>query len=366
MIHSRIENSRTAPQVDALWYTRCPTPAASSLAIQNGWMDEEFGRDRIRVSSLRESAQRGVRESHFDHTQANSFREGGNIPPIWARSRGGDTRLIALSWVDEYQAILTLPDSGIQTVRDLRGRRLALPRRVHDQIDFWRARCLKGILTALSLEGMDEREVELVDLPIEETYLGDDSVSHSGTLFSSARRHREKKAEAFALIRGEVDAIYTSGALGAALAAFLGAQIVVDLGRHPDRQVRTNNATPTALTVSGALTRERPDLVARYLERTIAAARWAEAHRAQTVHIIANELASTVEWVEEAYGEDVHRRLMPNLSEDSIAAIESQKDFLLRWRFIEHDFDVRAWVDSCPLEEALRFVPGAPVAVETR
>ena len=352
------KSSGKLSKVDALWYTRCPTPAASSLAIQSGWMDEEFGRDGIRVSSLRESAEREVRESHFDHTQENSFREGGNIPPIWVRSRGGDTRLIALSWVDEYQVILTLPESGIHTVKDLRGRRLALPRRVHDQIDFWRARCLRGILTALSLEGMDERDVELVDLPIEETYLGNDSVSHSGTLFSSARRQREKKAEAFALIRGEVDAIYTSGALGAALAAFLGARVVVDLGRHPDRHVRTNNGTPTALTVSGTLARERPDLVARYLKRTIAAARRAQTQRAETVRVIANELASTEEWVDLAYGEDVHLQLAPNLSDDSIAAIESQKDFLRRWQFIERDFDVHAWVDPYPLEEALRLVSG--------
>ncbi|NEQ29330.1 MAG: hypothetical protein F6K28_62490, partial [Microcoleus sp. SIO2G3] len=37
------------------------------------------------------------------------------------------TRVIALTWVDEYQAILTRPDSGITEPKDLHNRRLALP-----------------------------------------------------------------------------------------------------------------------------------------------------------------------------------------------------------------------------------------------
>ena len=340
--------------ITTLWYTRCPVATASSLAIQNGWMDEEFGRDGIHVASLRESGERAVRESHFDHTQADSFREGGNIPPIWVRSRGGDTRLIGLAWVDEYQAILALPESGIRTARDLRGRRLALPRRVHDQIDFWRAKSLRGILNALSLEGMDERDIDLVELPVEETYLGDDTVSHSDTLWTAARRQMLQRAEVLALVRRQVDAIYTCGALGAALAAFLGARAVVDLWRHPDRSVRTNNATPTALTVSGVLIEKRPDLVARYVARTIAGARWAETHPAETVRAMAREVGAAEEWVEAAYETDFHCRMAPELPEESISAIESQKDFLLRWGFIEHDFDVRAWIDPRPLEEALK------------
>lgn len=348
-----VGDPRTAPRVDSLWYTRCPIPTASSLAIQNGWMDEEFRPDGIHVASLRESGERGVRESHFDHTQANSFREGGNIPPIWARSRGGDTRLIGLAWVDAYQAILALPESGIRTARDLRGRRLALPRRVNDQIDFWRATSLRGILSALALEGMDERDVELVDLPVEETYLGNDAVSHTGTLWTGQRRQEELRAEAFSLIRGQVDAIYSRGALGATLAAFLGAQVVVDLWQHPDRQVRINNSNPTALTVSGTLNRERSDLVARYVKRTIAGARWAETHRAETVRVLANEVGTSEEWIEAAYHADFNRQMMPDLSAELITAIESQKDFLLRWGFIEHDFDMSAWVDPLPLEEAL-------------
>ncbi|HXZ09102.1 MAG TPA: ABC transporter substrate-binding protein, partial [Paraburkholderia sp.] len=49
-----------------------------------------------------------IRRSHFTHSQPWSFRQGGNIPALWARSQGSDTRLIGLSWVDEFQALITL------------------------------------------------------------------------------------------------------------------------------------------------------------------------------------------------------------------------------------------------------------------
>src|SRR5258708_4903214 len=122
-----------------LWYTRCPVPTAFSLAIRLGWLDEEFAEDGITVSSLRQSGDVSVRESHFDHSQNDSFRHGGNIPAIWTASRGADVRLIGLSWTETPYYIVALPESGIRTVADLKGRRVALSRRTNDQIDFARA-----------------------------------------------------------------------------------------------------------------------------------------------------------------------------------------------------------------------------------
>jgi ABC-type nitrate/sulfonate/bicarbonate transport system substrate-binding protein len=74
--------------IGTLWYTRCPVPTAFSLAIRLGWIDREFEADGLRVAALLDSPSRNVRESHFAHTQPNSFRHGGNIPP-------GSTNLIA-------------------------------------------------------------------------------------------------------------------------------------------------------------------------------------------------------------------------------------------------------------------------------
>ena len=328
---------------DTLWYTRCPMPTASGLAIEMGWLDEEFAPDGIEVLSLRAAASRKTRESHFDHSQDNSFREGGNTPPIWSYSRGADTRLIGITWVDQYQTIAVLPDSGIRRLADLRGRRLGVPQHLRDQIDFWRGKSLRGLLTGLELAGLDPAEVEWVDLPEQETFLGDEGSSKSGTLWTAKRQQAILRAEAFALIRGDVDAIHLNGARGLMLEALLGAIALVDLGGHPDRQKRISNGTPMLFTASGQLVREQPDLVRRYLDTVRRAAKWAESHQKETLRIIARELGDAEEWVELAYGEALYHSLEPSLAPERLQAVCDQKDFLLQHRFIEQDFDVAAW-----------------------
>lgn len=352
-------------QPDTLWYTRCPVPTASSIAIERGWLDEEFAPEGIRVSSLRESGSREVRESHFSHTQENSFRQGGNIPPIWARSIGRDVSLIGLSWVDRFQAILARPDSGIEQPADLRGRRIGLPRRVNDQIDFWRATSLRGILTTLEIAGLGVRDVEIVDLPVDETYLVPIAEDHRGSLWTARTLRRLQARELFALIKGEVDAIFTSGPRGLDLAALLNARVVFDIGRHPDPRVRISNDTPTAITVSGKLARENPELVARYLARLIGASDWAREHEDETRRIIARDIGSAEEWVAEALDPQLHQRLEPELSEQSIAGLESQKDFLLANGFIADNFDVRGWVNPEPLARAFVLAGHVRAAVKS-
>ncbi len=56
-----------------------------------------------------------MRESHFTHALDFSFRQGGNIPPIWARSGGRQTRVVGITTTDEFQAVIALPSSGIAT-----------------------------------------------------------------------------------------------------------------------------------------------------------------------------------------------------------------------------------------------------------
>jgi ABC-type nitrate/sulfonate/bicarbonate transport system substrate-binding protein len=343
-----------ALDVKTLWYTRCPVPNASSIAIDSGLLDREFRAIGVDVLSLRASDRQSVRESHFDHSQPDSFREGGNIPPMWTQARSGGTRLIATGWVDEYQAIITLPDSGIRTVADLRGRRLGLPKRLNDTIDYWRAMCLRAYLTALALAGIGEDAVEFVDLPIAERYIASGGTGRDASLWSGAYRARRQQADAFGLIRGTVDAIFTAGAPGAQLAAFLGARDVIDLGRHRDPAVRVNNQVPIALTVSAALLERRPDLVDRYLRVLATASEWAAANKAAAVRTIANDVGAPEEWVAAAYGDAVHAALMPRLSEDRLAALAAQKTFLVQRGFIERDFDLDGWVDPAPLARLQR------------
>jgi ABC-type nitrate/sulfonate/bicarbonate transport system substrate-binding protein len=157
-------------------------------------------------------------------------------------------------------------------------------------------------------------------------------------------------------LTGKVDAIFSAHAHAADIKAFLGARAVIDLGKHPERCLRINNGTPLALTASGALIAERPDLVARWLANVLEAAEWTRTHRDKTLRIIAAESGVAEEIALEAFGEDLPDQLSPNLSEDKVAAVNSQKEFLLRHGFIANDFDIEKFTARAPLAEAQRIV----------
>ncbi|WP_380872002.1 desulfurase [Sphingomonas sp. DBB INV C78] len=334
-----------ASTLDALWYTRCPVPTPLGIAVQLGWFAEEFAPEGIELRSIQESNDPKAQESHFDHNLPASFRQGGNIPAIWARSRGADTRVIGLSWTDEFQAILSLPGRGVERARDLKGRRIALP--VNPvSIDFNRASALRGFAKALELDGADLKDVERIDTK-------NDGEGATGIATGEGLRTRRRhgyRAETLALVRGDVDAIYVKGALGLETARLIGANIVTDIGFHPDPKVRINNGTPRTLTVDAALIDEHPDLVARFLARVVDAGKWARRHQDETLAYIAREAGSSVDWVRAAYGEKAHENLGTFLNREAISALTDFKDFLFEHGFLPNDFDVATWIDRRPFE----------------
>ncbi len=345
------------PAIDTLWYTRCSVPTAVGIAVQQGRIADEFARDGLTLRSVQESNRREDRESHFDHKLANQFRQGGNIPAIWTKSAGRDTRLLGLTWTDEYQAIIALPGSGIATARDLKGRRLSIGLNRRTLIDVGRAQTLRGYLNALRTVGLTQKDVQLVDVIHERDNFApaDPTLPKAPTNGFNAADRRSWSDEIQALVRGQVDAVYVKGARGAEIASLIGAQVVIDLGNHADPLVRSNNPTPRTFTVDGALLDQRPDLVSRILRRVIEASDWAIANPAEARAYVGREIGATDEWVHFAYG-DVHKHLTTELREDWITALADWTSFLATHAFIPKDFDVRGWIDARPLEEARRLL----------
>ncbi|MFO6454536.1 MULTISPECIES: ABC transporter substrate-binding protein [unclassified Aeromicrobium] len=348
----------TRTDVSELWYTRCPVPTASSLAISTGLLDAEFAADGIEVRSLLTSGDERIRQSHFDHTQPRSFRQGGNIPPIWSASRGTSQRLVGLSWVEHVQHVVARADSGITSVEDLAGRRIGVARRVNDQIDFWRATALRGLEVALESGGLQFGDVTLVDLEETRPYIPADSSTLTGSLFSAFTNKRLQANEVEALVRGEVDAIYVNGMRAVDVEAFFSLHVVVDVGALPEARQRVSNIAPVAFTASTDLIDERPDLVARYLAASQRAAAWAQDHEDEARRIIANEVGFVEEFVDPSFGPGLHTRLEVSLAEDLVDGIRVQKDFLLRHGFITSDVDLDAWIDPRPLRAAAELLAG--------
>ncbi|HZU62250.1 MAG TPA: ABC transporter substrate-binding protein [Novosphingobium sp.] len=356
----------TQNHLDTLWYTRCPVPTGLGIAIQQGWLGEAFAQRGTQVKSLLESPDFAVRESHFSHTLANSVRHGGSIPAISAFARGRDTRLIGLSWADETQLILARPESGITTVRELKGRRFGLPNWKQVEIDFSRAQAIRGLENALRLEGLEVADVELVNQDIDSHYSEGAARSIAGTVNWTGRtpsRARANNLEVIALLRGEVDAIFLKGANGAQVAHQFGLTTLIDTGAHPDPLVRSNNGTPRTLAVDGQLIEQHFEAATTIAEQVLRAEAWAHRHPEEVRRYLGREANASEFWVEAAYGADAHLKLNTDLAEQSVAALQDFTQFLHRWGFIPRSFAVADWIDPRPLAEARsRLQQAAPLA----
>jgi ABC-type nitrate/sulfonate/bicarbonate transport system substrate-binding protein len=329
-----------SPDVDTIWYTRCPVPTASGIAIDTGILSAAFADQNVSVSSIRASADPSVRESHFDHNQERSFREGGNIPPLHARSRGKDTRVVGLTWVEEFQSLLTAPGSGIDAPQALRGRRVLVPSHGGDRIDFERAMALRGLEATLDVAGLTLDDVEVVEV---RTRVG------NLTERDGAYEHDHYRFELDALRRGDGDAFYVKGAPGRETVSREGLLPILDLTTSDDLRHRVNNGTPRPITVSAELLETRPDLVQRYLAALVEAAVWAGEHEQDAFGILAAETGASVASARAAYGPDAPHRLLPSWDPRLVELLGFQKDFLLRQGFLAGDVDIDAWLVREPL-----------------
>ncbi|MDH0650016.1 ABC transporter substrate-binding protein [Pseudomonas sp. GD03858] len=327
--------------LERLWFTRCPVPTASGIAYKLGWLQDEFAADGLPIDTLQEARQLG--HHHYDHQLPGLFREGGNLPALAARAAGAPTRLIGLTWIEEWQTILVRPDSNIRRPEDLRGKRLALPAWGADRPgSIARAMSLHGYKGALASAGLGFDDVQLVEVALHDPH-------DAGTPQLGLQRLWSGLDP---LVRGEVDAVYVKGAAAADAARRLGLVVGIDLDALPDPRHRINNGTPRPITVHQRLLDEHFDLVTRFLAQTLRAAAWAAGNRDALNAILEDETRAGSQGVADAYRGDFHTTLAPDLSPQRLAFLDTQKTFLNLHGFLERDFDLADWVDHRPLQAA--------------
>lgn len=336
-----------------LWYTRCGAATASALAIRKTFLQAEFAQGGTALRSLRESDSIDVRNAHYHHGQSGLFREGGNIPPIWAKAGGADTVVVGITWLDEYQGILTRADSGIRTPADLAGKRLAVPRHRHALIDFQRGAAQHGYATALAQAGLAPEQAQFVDI---------DVPASSGGSGGQGGNHRDVVTAA--LENGDVDAIFLRAAQGYRSAQAAHLHQVININELADPLARVNNGTPRPVTVDRAFLERHPDVVARYLAVLLRTASWAGRHPHDVASLIAADNGADAAEVLASHGGDFHLAFTPQLSEAYIAGLEAQKNFLRDWGYLKADFNIRDWIVSEPLEQARRLVERQPAFSE--
>ncbi|GII84124.1 monooxygenase [Sphaerisporangium siamense] len=320
-----------------LWYTRAPEPTATGIAADLGWLDDEFAPEGIAVRPFRETT--GL-DGHAGGPLRTLLHESGNVPALWARSRGASSRLVALAWAETPQVILTRAHVTIREPEDLRGRRLGLPLRPDVPVDVERATALRGLRNALWAGGLTLNDVHLIDVPV--------------TPGAAA-------PELDALARGEVDAVYVGNAAVLHAAETRGLPVAIDLGVHPDKRVRVNDATLRLITVDQLLLDIRPDVVARFLRVLLDAADWAAAYPRQAV-LLAGENDDgapgrrTPPQRTPGSGWDAPppglADLRVDLSAERLGLLAEQERFLRSHGFLESAVDVHGWADDTALAAA--------------
>ncbi|MBS2552121.1 ABC transporter substrate-binding protein [Catenulispora sp. NL8] len=322
------------PVLDTLWFTRCPVPTATGIAADRGWLAAEFAADGLVVRSLQDAGPDVPRDRHFTHALTGLFREGGNVPALWARASGEPTRLVGLTWIEERQAILVRAEDRerISGPGDLAGSRVAIPRR-DIAIDFWRAMALAGLHGALAAAGLGLGDVVPVEVVV-------------------APSAGQWKTELEALRDGRVDAVYVKGALAVEAAAAHDAVIGVDLDAFQDPSVRVNNGTPRPVTVHQDLLDRHPDLVVRFLRVLVEAADWAAARPGELARILAAETGAGPAGVAGAYRGAGSADLRLDLSAHRLELLARQERFLRGQGFLAGPVDVAAWAAPEPLAAA--------------
>lgn len=333
------------------YYTICPVFSASNVAQELGWIEEEFQKIGARLSYLRALPPEQGYLPHFSHQLDHLFRDGGNIPSIWAKADVSDTTLVALTAAHHGGQIVVRADSGIHTPADLKGRRFGLYKsRNPDKVDWWRATGERGILLALKLAGLAREDVEIVDAPHEDRGFG--NASRPSELWRQRTRDSlVYTAEVEALKRGEVDAVYTSHGRGVALERTGLFKAIEDFSRHPDWTLQVANS-PYALTVNTDFARKNRDIVVAFLRAAVRAARWINANREAAAQIL-NRVTyhpTVADTAAAIAGTD----FLPALSPQNLAGLGIQKRFLADHGYIRNDFDIADWADASYLEEAIR------------
>jgi ABC-type nitrate/sulfonate/bicarbonate transport system substrate-binding protein len=340
-----------------IWYTVCPVPSASHIAVEYGWLEREFEKTGIAISHI-SNLPKEESMAHFTHDHPRLFRDGGCIPPIWARSRGAMNKVIGMVWPNVGQAILVRRESSIKTVKDLKGKRLSLPDRSYGLIDFRRASIERGFIMALKAHGLEDDDVQFVDLPLTNADMvipeRAQLTKNPGPEARPAKKGQlPQQSEVDALQQGDVDAILSSLGRAHVLEQAGAAKAIYDLRDHPDWRFRIHNVYPVTITVSTAFAEAHPDLVVRWMKVLVRAGNWAKDNAAEILRVVSGATGVPEKALEATSEAGFHQHLVPEITDVGLEGLALEKQFLLEHGFIENDFDVERWVDRSFLDAAM-------------
>jgi len=282
--------------------------ASSSLTIlakAKGFFEEEFGKDGTAVSYNLFLAGPPMNEALAGNRL--DIANLGPLPAIAARATGIDVKVVARAFSDElYYGLLVRPDSSITSVKDLKGKKVAV--QVGSGAHLF-------LMLLIQQNGLKTSDVNIVNLPTSD--------------------HQT------ALETGNVDAIATWQPFVASLELAKAGKILVD-SKNVIRTVGVYLAR-------NEFGQQNPELIARFLKVHQKAADYLKNNPDEALAIISKESKIPADALAKSV-KTINWEL--SITDADTKVLAESKDFLKSTNVIKKDFDINELVDKTYLNKS--------------
>ncbi|MCB5204914.1 aliphatic sulfonate ABC transporter substrate-binding protein [Neorhizobium sp. T786] len=279
-------------------------------------LEEEFAKDGIKVELT--TFDGGSAATVALGSGALDFTYIGNNPSLRLAATGADVKLVGLSsWNRSNETLIVVkPDSPLQTLEDLKGKKVAYLSGTVRHSTFAKA---------LQTAGLSINDIESLNLGIE--------------------------SSAPALARGDVDAIVESTGPAQKLVETGQARVLFDAGKSG----KPEWAVPHVVSVNGDFAGKYPEIVTRLLAVDIAAARWADANPEETIGIFVKETGNSDSAVRATYPDGKFFQ-DPEITDEAVRALQGEEAFMAEAGLLNGKVDYDSWVDRSFYDAALKQV----------
>lgn len=288
------------------------SPAATVQQLQ--LLEKEFAADGIKVEWLFfKGAGPAVNEAIADKSLDFAFQ--GDLPSVLGRANGLKTRILLESGVRVGVKIAVPPDSNVQSVKDLKGRRVSIFRGTNLQL------VADNVLAANQL---DERDLRVINL---------DSASSLAALSSKG-------------IDASVNDYHLYKLRDQGLA-----KIIYESQTDGPQFTRQSH-----LLVLDDFDRAHPDIVQRVVNGFVKGAQWSsdEANRDALFKLWAKSGVTYASWHAEFANQTLKSRNSPLVDPFIVARYKAVANDALKLKLIRQPVEVDGWFETRYLDNALR------------
>jgi len=278
-------------------------------------LEKEFAKDGIRIEWRFFKGAGPVVNEALANGQAD-FAYLGDLAAIIGKANGLDTRVLSAGVRGVKSYLGVVPGSGIHSLHDLKGKRVAVFRGTANQLSF---------ASALASQGLSERELKVINLD-----------------FNAANA---------ALAAKQIDATWGLSSL-----LSLRERGLVELPVN-SRDLERAGSTQSVLLGTGEFIRQHPDLVQRLVNAQQQAVQWLRNEHNRDAYI--ELVASTANWPRSILSDDLAQEDLahyfdPRLDAEFVGLLQQGVDLAAKERLIRRGFQVSEWIEPRFLDAALQ------------